>query len=118
MKAAAAKVDGIIAAFAAKIADHHRPFALIGRFCVQAGTGGRIEKAFAAASVHTASEAGVLAYRLHRHTDDPNVFVVYEHWRSLADLEAHLRTNYIEALRGEIEAVLQGEPHFEIMVPT
>jgi quinol monooxygenase YgiN len=111
------EVGGIIAAFAVQIGDHHRPLALIGQFRVRTGTGGRIEKAFADASVQTAREAGVLAYQLHRQTDNPDAFVVYERWRSLDDLEAHLRTTYIATLRAEIDAVMEGEPNFQVMLP-
>jgi len=111
------EVARIIAAFAAQVADRHRPLALIARFRVRPGTGPRIEKAFAEASVQTAREAGVLAYQLHRELDNREAFVVYERWRSLEDLEAHLRTTYIAALREEIDAVMEGEPTFQVMLP-
>ena len=84
------EVGGIIAAFEAQVGQRHRPIALIGRFRVRAGAGPRIEKEFAKASAQTASEVGVLAYQLHREPNDPDVFVVYERWRCLDDLEAHL----------------------------
>jgi quinol monooxygenase YgiN len=112
------EVGGIIATFAAQVGDHHQPLALIARFRVRAGAGSRIEKAFAEASVQTAREAGVLAYQLHREPDNPDAFVVYERWRSLEDLEGHLRTTYIAALRAEIDAVLEGQPNFQVMLPT
>ena len=112
------EVAKIIAAFAAQVGDRHRPLALIARFRVQPGTGPRIEKAFAEASVQTAREAGVLAYQLHRELDNSEAFVVYERWRSLEDLEAHLRTTYIAVLREEIDAVMEAEPTFQLMLPT
>jgi quinol monooxygenase YgiN len=115
---AADEVGGIIAAFAAQLGDHQRSLALIARFRVRAGAGLRIEKAFAEASVQTAREAGVLAYQLHREADNPDAFVVYERWRSLEDLEGHLRTTYIAALRTEIDAVMEGQPSFQVMCPT
>lgn len=112
------EVGGIVAAFAAQLGDHHRPLALIARFRVRAGAGPRIEKAFAEASVQTAREAGVLAYQLRRESDNPDAFVVYERWRSLEDLERHLRTTYIAALRAEIDAVMEGQPSFQVMLST
>lgn len=111
------EVGRIIAAFAAQVGDHHRPLALIVRFRVCAGAGPRIEKAFTEASVQTAREAGVLAYQLHREPDNPDAFVVYERWRSLAALEAHLRTTYVTALRAEIDAVMEGQPSFQVVLP-
>jgi quinol monooxygenase YgiN len=112
------EVGGIIAAFAAQVGDRHRPLALIVRFRVRAGAGPRIEKAFAAASLQTAHEAGVLAYQLHREPGNPDAFVVYEHWGSLEDLEQHLRTTYIAALRTEIDAAMEGQPSFQILLPS
>jgi quinol monooxygenase YgiN len=112
------QVGGIIAAFAAEIGDHHRPLALIARFRVRSGAGPRIEKAFAEATIQTVREAGVLAYQLHREPGNSDSFVVYECWRSLDDLEAHLRTPYIAALRTEIDMVREGEPSFQVVLPT
>ena len=110
-------IGAIIAAFAAQIGGHQQPVALIGRFRVRAGAGHRIQKAFTEASVQTAREDGMLAYLLHCETGSPDAFVVYERWRSLEDLEAHLRTSYIAALRAEIDAVIDGEPSFQVMHP-
>jgi quinol monooxygenase YgiN len=112
------EIGGIIAAFAAQIGERHRPLALIARFRVRSGTGVRIENAFAKASVQTATEAGVRAYQLHQEPDNPDAVIVYERWRSLDDLEVHLRTPYIAALRAEIDAVMEGQPDFQIIRPT
>ena len=112
------EVGGIIAAFATQVGDRHRPLALIARFRVRAGAGARVEKAFAEASIQTAREAGVLAYQLHREPDNPDGFVVYERWRSLRDLERHLRATYVAALRAEIDAVMEGQPSFQVLLPT
>lgn len=90
---------------------------IIARFRVRTATGSRIEKAFAEASAETAREAGALAYQLHREPDDSDAFVVYERWRSLDDPKAHLRTSYITALRAEIDAVMEGPPDFNILLP-
>jgi quinol monooxygenase YgiN len=115
---AADEVAVIIAAFAAQVGDRHRPLALIVRFRVRTGAGKRIEEAFAQASAHTAGEAGAMSYQLHREPDNPDAFLVYERWRSLDDLEAHLRMPYIAALRAKIDAVMEGEPKFQVVLPT
>jgi quinol monooxygenase YgiN len=111
-------VGRIIAVFAVELGDSNLPFALIAPFRVRKGEGPGIEEAFAEASAETAGETGVLAYQLHREADDPDSFVVYERWRSLEDLEAHLRTAYIAVLRAKIDAALDGQPSFQVMVPT
>lgn len=115
---AADEVGGIIAAFADQMGDRRRSLAIIARFRVRKGVGPQIETAFAAASIRTAREEGVLAYQLHREPQDPDAFVVYERWLSLEALEAHLRTPYIAALRAEIDSVMEGEPSFQVLLPT
>ena len=112
------QVGAVIAAFAAQVGDRHRPVALIARFRVRSGVGPQIERAWAKASALTGSEVGVLAYQLHREPDNSDAFIVYERWRTLDDLEAHLRTPYIGALRAEINAVMHGQPHFQVILPT
>jgi quinol monooxygenase YgiN len=112
------EVGRIIAAFAAQVGGRDRPLALIARFRVRQGAGSGIERAFAEASAQTAREAGMLAYQLHREPDNSDAFIVYERWRSLEDLEGHLRTSYIAALRAEIDAVMEGQPCFQVMLPT
>jgi quinol monooxygenase YgiN len=42
---------------------------------------------------------------------------VYERWKSLADLEAHLRTLYITTLISETDEVLGGAPEFQVLMP-
>ncbi|HEY1272764.1 MAG TPA: putative quinol monooxygenase [Terriglobales bacterium] len=111
------EIGGIIAAFETQVGDRHRPLAIIARFRVRTAAGPRIEKAFAEASVQTAREAGVLAYQLHREPGNSDAFVVYERWRSLNDLETHLRTPYIVALRAEMDAVMEGQPTFNVVLP-
>lgn len=112
------EVGRIIAAFAAQVGDRQRSLALIARFRVRSGVGAQIEKAFAKAAAPTGKEVGVLAYQLHREADNPDAFIVYERWRSLDALEAHLRTPYIAALRAEIDAAMEGQPHFQVILPT
>jgi len=112
------EVGGIIAVFATQVGDPRQPLALIARFRVRKSAGREIEEAFGEASARTASEEGVLAYQLHREPDNPDAFVVYERWRSLDDLENHLRAPYIASLRAKIDAVMQGEPNFHVILPS
>lgn len=118
MNAETDEVGEIIAAFAAQVRDRRRPVALLARFRVRTGAGPGIEKAFAEAATQTAREAGVLAYQLHREPENADAFVVYERWRSLEDLEAHLRTSYVGALRAAIDAAIEGPASFQVMLPT
>lgn len=46
----------------------------------------------------TLKEEGSIGYRLHRDNDDPNVWILYETWRSRADLDAHFAQPYTKAM--------------------
>ncbi len=110
-------VSAIVAAFETQLGDRTIPFAMIARFQVTEDAQARVEQAFEKAVPPTRQEPGVLSYRPHR---DPAVtagFVVYECWKSLDDLDAHLRTPYIVELRQEIEAAMTGAPEFNLLRP-
>lgn len=57
----------------------------------------------------TRSEAGCLNYDLHRSTQDADVWMLYENWKSRADLDSHFQTPYLKDFVGRINEVLQGE---------
>ena len=110
-------VSAIVGAFEAQLGSRTMPFALIARFRVTEESQARIAQALEKAVPPTRREPGVLAYQPHR---DPAVtagFVVYECWKSLDDLDAHLRTPYIVELRQEIEAAMTGAPEFNLLWP-
>lgn len=46
----------------------------------------------------TRAEAGCISYDLHRSTEDRDLWMFYENWRSKADLDAHIQTPYLQAL--------------------
>jgi quinol monooxygenase YgiN len=77
--------------------------------------GKSFEAAFCKAAVGTQKEDGVVAYQLNRDAKDPTRYLVYERWRSFADLEAHLR-RYITTLIKEPDAVLVGTPEFRVLL--
>ena len=110
-------VAAIVRAFETQLGDRAIPFAMIARFRVAEDSQARVEQAFEKAVPPTLGEPGVLAYEPHRDPTDTAGFVVYERWKSLDDLEAHLRTSYIAELRREIDAVITGAPEFNLLQP-
>lgn len=55
----------------------------------------------------TREEEGCINYDLHRSADDAAVWMLYENWRSQADLDAHFKTPYLQdflARQGEVLA--------------
>jgi quinol monooxygenase YgiN len=44
------------------------------------------------------SEAGCINYDLHRSSDDPTVFVMYENWHDRRDLDQHFKMPYMQEI--------------------
>ena len=57
----------------------------------------------------TLSEEGAIGYVLHRDNDDANVWVLYETWRSPADLDAHFQQPYTKAMMARFPDLLARE---------
>ena len=57
----------------------------------------------------TRTEEGYINYDLHRSNDDPDVWVLYENWRSSADLEAHFQLPYMKEFVAHLGEILSGE---------
>jgi quinol monooxygenase YgiN len=50
----------------------------------------------------TRSEEGCINYDLDRGVEDPSEFVLYENWRSKADLDEHLEKPHIKELLDQV----------------
>ena len=107
----------IAAQVKADMKDPGKPFTLLFLFQVKEGTQEKFEAAFAKASRPTHKEKGVLTYELNRDAKDETRYVLYERWKSLADLEAHLRTPYVTALLGELNEMRAGAPELHVLMP-
>ncbi len=57
----------------------------------------------------TRAEAGCINYVLHRSRENPAVWMLYENWRSDADLQMHFETPYVKAFLAKKDEVLAGE---------
>lgn len=54
----------------------------------------------------TRQEAGCLEYRLHQDNAEPNVFIFYENWQSMASFEEHLNTQHYKSYSTAIEGAV------------
>jgi quinol monooxygenase YgiN len=109
--------DSIFAQVKAAVKDPAKPFTLLFRLQVKEGTRETFEAAFAKASKATHIETGVLTYELNRDAEDATSYISYERWKSLADLEAHVRTPYITRLFGELDEMLVRAPELQVLMP-
>jgi uncharacterized protein YndB with AHSA1/START domain/quinol monooxygenase YgiN len=110
-------VGAIVDAFRAELHEPAGPLALLVRFDVDKAEAGKVAAAFRAARAKTLNEPGCHAFHLNQVPCDPGRFSVYEQWRNLADFEAHLRTEYVARLRGELDALIVGAPEFHVLIP-
>lgn len=112
------KDDPIIAFAKARLKEPKKPFTLVVMVQVKEGAADKFEAAFAKALQATRKEKGCLTYDLNRDSQDAQRYTVYERWKSLADLEAHLKTAHIKALREVLPDVTTGAPELRILLPT
>ena len=101
----------------ADLKDPAKPFALVIAIKVKADAADKFEAAFARARTETHKEKGCLAYDLNRDAKEAGRYLVYERWKTLADLEAHLASEHIKALFAEVGALFDGDPELKVMVP-
>ena len=57
----------------------------------------------------TLNEEGAIGYVLHQDNDDANIWVLYETWRSRADLDAHFEQPYTKAMMARFPELLARE---------
>ena len=72
---------------------------VIAKFTAKPEHADAVGEGLAGQVAQTRAEAGSIDYHLHRDQNDPNVWIVYENWRSRADFDAHLEMPYSAALR-------------------
>ncbi|MDK4715999.1 SDR family NAD(P)-dependent oxidoreductase [Rhizobium sp. CNPSo 4039] len=65
----------------------------------------------------TLTEAGAIEYRLHRDNDDPNLWLLYETWRSRADLDAHFTQPYTKAVLDQFPVLLARDMELTFATP-
>ena len=102
---------------AAEVKDPTKAFALVITLKVKDGAGERFEAAFAKARVETRKEKGNVAYDMNRDAKESGRYLIYERWKGLADLEAHLASAHIKALFAQVGELLDGDPDVRVMLP-
>jgi quinol monooxygenase YgiN len=110
------KENPVITSVKSRLKNPDKPFTLIVRVQVKEGAEKQFEAAFAKAIPATRKEKGNLAYDLNRDTQDPSRYLVYERWKDLTALEAHLKTPHIKALLAELPKVTVGPPESQVLL--
>ena len=107
----------IVAQARAELKDPAKPFTLSVRISLMDGTAEKFEAAFAKSAKLAREEKGCLAYELNRDAKGTAKYLVYERWKDLPALEAHIKSEHFQALAGEVHEMLDGPPEIEVYVP-
>lgn len=100
------------------LAEPGSPFVMLVTFKVDASKADAFEAAMAEPLQATVKEPGNLAYALSRSVDDPETYLLYEHWKSVEALDSHLAEPYLVKLGESLDALLAEPPRLDFYVPT
>jgi quinol monooxygenase YgiN len=84
------------------------PLTVVARVRARTGQETRLRQELERLVAPTLMEAGCLRYDLHESTTEPGWFLLYEIWKSEADLQAHLQTPYLRAFFSMIPEMADG----------
>jgi quinol monooxygenase YgiN len=93
-------------AIKAQLKDGNKPFTLTVRLEIKPGTGSQFAAAFAPAIKASRKEKGCIHYELSQDVANPTVYLLYERWKSIADLEAHMNGRPYQTLLREVGGLL------------
>lgn len=75
----------------------------------KAGRSEDLGKALLALVKPSRAEEACLSYDVHRSGDDPDLWMVYENWRSAGDLDSHFTLPHMQAFIARIPSLVEGE---------
>lgn len=101
----------------AKVKNPKKPFTMLVRLEVKEGANAKFESAFAPAIKATRAEKGCMAYDLSHDTDSAGSYLLYERWKTLADLQAHLNADHIKSLIPQLGDLTAKPPEIQVLIP-
>ncbi len=107
----------IAKAVAAKLTKPKQRFTMIAKLTVKDGEAEKFIAAFAEAVELVRKEPGCARYELNQINGEKNSFVVYERWKGLDALKAHLAAAHTKKLLETVGPLLEGEPEIVVLTP-
>lgn len=93
------------------------PTAFVVKFKIKPGQNAAFEKAFAAMVVGVRKkEPGNITYDLFHEAQDPQTYVVFEHYRNAAAVAAHGKSAHGKKLMAALKDLLDGRPDADRLV--
>jgi quinol monooxygenase YgiN len=84
------------------------PLTVVARVRAKTGQEARLRQELQRLVAPTRAEAGCLRYDLHESTAEHGWFLLYETWKSEADLDAHFQTPYLKAFFHMVSELADG----------
>jgi quinol monooxygenase YgiN len=106
----------VIALIRSKVKDKSKPFALSVEFKVKAGKEKEFETAFKPCLEATRKEPGCVAYYLNRDPDHPQIYIMYEQFKSLDAIREHLKAKHTAELFEKITPLFDGELKVKVLI--
>jgi len=82
----------------------------------KAGKEKDLEAAFAPCIIAPKKEQGCLAYELNRDPDEPTSYLMFEKFKNIAALKAHLKAEHTTRLLKALEALTDGQIKAKVYV--
>jgi quinol monooxygenase YgiN len=112
---AADEENPVIKLVKSKVKDPNKTFALLVTFKVKAGNEKKFEAAFAPCLKATRKEPGCVAYYLNRDPDHPDTYVMYESFKGVAGLDAHMKQKHTQTLLATVVPMCSGDPQIKVL---
>jgi quinol monooxygenase YgiN len=100
-----------------ELKDPTKPFTLLIHLHAKEDAGSKFEAAFAKAAKPTRLEKGCVTYDLNRDPQKPGQYVLYERWKDLSALEAHLKADHFTSLISELRELSAQPPDTQVLLP-
>ena len=112
---AADEENPVVKLIKSKVKDEKKPFAILVTFKVKPGNEKKFEEAFAPALAATRKEPGCVAYYLNRDTEQASNYVMYEQFKGIPGLEAHLKEKHTQTLLATVIPLCEGDPQIKVL---
>ena len=113
---AADEENPVVKMIKGKLKDEKKTFAILVTFKVKAGNEKKFEEAFAPCLTATRKEPGCIAYYLNRDPDAPNTYIMYESFKGIPGLEAHMKEKHTQTLLATVIPLCEGDPTIKVFI--
>ena len=83
----------------------------------QTGEAKSLEQGLRDLAQESRKEPGSLVYEVHHSKSDPGEYLIYQIWRSQADLDAHMKTGAIQAFLGKVPVLVTDGFNLRLFTP-